>query len=607
MLDLKHFKMAWALLDARERRVAVIVLGLTLVAALFAALMVGSILPFLTVLADPGRIHSVPILASIYSRFGFSTDFQFLIALGVASLLVILVGSALQIVRTWAVARFVMMRIHALSNRLLAAYLHQPYDFFLHRHSGELSTKVLAESQQVVVQFFRPVADIIASGLTIIAVVALLIVVDPIVALVSFAIFGGAYGAVLLTSRRTANMFGEQRIRANQERYKIVNEALGGIKSIKISGREDFYADRYKTPSQKMASAMAKISVLQETPQYAMQFIAFGGGILLCLALLGSAGSTDIGGLAEILPLLGAFALGAQRMIPEFSKFFASVVQIQAGGSAVASIYADMELSRKNAPTIEAQLSPLPFKHELRLEQVSFQYPDSDQPGLDAITFSIRAGEKIGVVGTTGAGKTTLGDVIMGLLRPQSGNIVVDGTVLTDANLRAWQRSLGYVPQEIFLADVTITENIALGLLPKQIDMERVKRAAAIAQIDGMVRDTLPDGYDTRIGERGVRLSGGQRQRIGIARALYYDADLIIFDEATSALDNLTERDVMEAIEALPGNKTVLMIAHRLTTLRKCDRIVLLKRGRVSAIGTWDELAHGNDEFGALLASVDAN
>jgi len=606
VLDLKHFKMAWTLLDTRERRVAVIVLGLTLVAALFAALMVGSILPFLTVLADPTRIHSVPILASIYNQFNFTTDFQFLIALGVASLLVILVGSALQIVRTWAVARFVMMRIHALSNRLLAGYLHQPYEFFLHRHSGALSTKVLAESQQVVMQFFKPISDIIASGLTILAVVAILVAVNPAVALIAFGIFGGAYGAVLIFSRRTIKRLGQQRLKTNQERYKIVNEALGGIKSIKISGREDFYANRYKTPSHEMASALASISVLQETPQYAMQVIAFGGGIMLSLVLLNSSGSADAAGLAEILPLLGVFALGAQRMIPEFSKFFAGVVQIQAGTPAVESIYKDLGRTTTSSQVANVQTPPLRFTRELRLEQVSYQYPGSNQAGLDQITLTIKAGEKIGIIGSTGAGKTTLGDVIMGLLRPQSGQIFVDGTALTDDNLRAWQRSLGYVPQEIFLADVTITENIALGLSSNRIDMERVQRAAEIAQIDRLVRDTLPDGYDTRIGERGVRLSGGQRQRIGIARALYHDADLIIFDEATSALDNLTERDVMEAIEALPGAKSVVMIAHRLTTLRKCDRIVLLKQGRVSAIGSWDELARNNEEFGQLLASVEA-
>jgi len=597
--------MAWSLLDRREQRNGLLVLGIIILAALSSAVMVGSILPFLTVLADPGRIHSTPILAYLYERLGFGSDFHFLIALGVASLLVILGGSALQIIRAWTVARFVMMRIHSLSNRLLAGYLDQPYEFFLSRHSGSLSTKVLAESQQVVTQFFKPTADIIASGLTVLAIIALLVAVNPGVALLSFAMFGGLYGAVLASSRVTTRKLGQLRLSSNKELFQIANEVLGGIKSIKISGREDFYASRYKGPSQRMAKAMATINVLQETPQHAMQIIAFGGGIVLCLVLLNSAGSADIGGLAEILPLLGVFALGAQRMMPEFSKFFSGLVQIQFGGAAVESIYQDIGRAGAKIRVAEADPVPLPFKRELRLEQIDYQYPGSERPGLQQISLTIRAGEKIGVVGTTGAGKTTLGDVIMGLLRPQSGQIIVDGTVLTDDNLRSWQRSLGYVPQDIFLADVTITENIALGLAASRIDMDRVHRAAEIAQIDRLVRETMPDGYDTRIGERGVRLSGGQRQRLGIARALYHDADLIIFDEATSALDNLTERDVMDAIEALPGAKTVVMIAHRLTTLRKCDRIVLLKHGRVAAVGSWDELARNNDEFGELVASLE--
>ena len=601
MIDLAIWKKAWALLDARERRNAWITLSVVILGALSSALMVGSVLPFLAVLSDPGRIEQVPALAWAYETFGFSSDYTFLVALGLASFVVILLTSLMQIVNTYVVSRFSTMRVHSISHRLLSAYLRQPYAFFLNRHSGEMGTRVLAESQQMVQQFLRPAAELIASTFTVCAIVGLLLWVEPLVAVIAFAILGGIYGAVYAFSRRLLKRFGYARVKANSERFRIANEALGGIKDIKLLGCERAYAARYAVPSMRMARAMLGIQVTSQLPQYVLQSVAFGGIILLCLLLLDPQGLASGAALGGILPLLGVFAFAGQRLMPELSKLYRSLAQLQSGAAAVDVIHDDLLDKAGSGILPRSAPSGLGLARSLEFAAVSYRYPNAEQAGLKDISLEIRAGEKIGIVGGTGAGKTTLADLMLGLLAPTQGRIIVDGVPVTEANLRAWQQSVGYVPQDIFLTDASVTDNIALGVPPQDIDRRRAEEAACIAQLDPFIRAELPDGYETKMGERGVRLSGGQRQRVGIARALYHDADLIVFDEATSALDNLTEREVITAIDALPGDKTVVMIAHRLSTVKQCNRIVVLEAGCVVDVGSWADLVSRNAAFRALV------
>lgn len=596
MIDLATLKKAWAMLDGRERRNAWILLGLIILAALSSAAMVGSVMPFLSVLSDPEGIRDVPALSWAYEVGGFTSDFGFLVALGVASLAVIVVSNALQILRTWAVARFTLMRIFTLSHRLLAAYLRQPYEYFLDHHTGEMSTQILSESQVVVNQFFRPCAEVIAATMTVFTIVALLIWVNPYVALISFSVLGVLCGGIFRLTRAHINRKGQVRAASNRERYRLANEALGGVKVIKLLGREGAYLDRYRQPAERMARAIVSIQVLSAIPQYMIQAVGFGGVILLCLVLMDPSGLESGQALGGILPILGVFALAAQRLLPELSKIYGGLASLNAGGPAVDTVYADL-MMKSGGALLKSQPKPLGLKKELHLKNVCYSYPSAKHVGLRDISVNIRAGEKIGVVGSTGAGKTTLADIILGLLRPHEGSIVADGSDVTDENLRAWQQTIGYVPQDIFLTDASVAENIALGLTLQEIDNDCLYRAAEIAQIDTFIRNDLPQGYQTLVGDRGVRLSGGQRQRIGIARALYHNADLIVFDEATSALDNLTERDVMKAIEALPGSNTAIMIAHRMNTVKACDRILVLDKGYLVGLGSWDELASSSEHF----------
>ena len=601
MIDFSIWKKAWALLDARERRNAWIVLGIIIVGALASAVMVGSVMPFLAVLADPSKIETTPALAWAYDAFGFTTTYGFLVGLGLVSFAVIVLSSLIQIARSWAVARFSMMRMHSISHRLLATYMAQPYAFFLNRHSGEMGPRVLSETGQVVMQFLRPAAEFVAAFMTTMAIFGLLLWVEPLVAVLAFAVLGGIYGAIYLGTRRMLRRLGRVRVAANTARFRFANESLTGIKDIKLLGREWTYVDRYNGPSIRMAETQVKVLVVSSVPHFALQAVALGGIILLCLVFIDPAGVEPAAALGGLLPILGVFAFAGQRLLPEISTLYQSLAQIQVGSASVEAVHEDFVLSRAGAQLSRDPVNGLSLRKSLRLEGVFYSYPNSEQSGVRDVSLTIRAGEKIGIVGTTGAGKTTLADVILGLLEPTQGRLVVDETVIAPDNLRSWMQSVAYVPQDIFLMDAPVAENIALGVPPDEIDFERIRKAAQIARIDRFVEGELPKGYQTQIGERGVLLSGGQRQRIGIARAMYHDADLIVFDEATSALDNLTEAEVMEAIDALPGDKTVVMIAHRLSTVKRCDRIIVLDEGRVVGCDTWTALMSGNAAFQRIV------
>lgn len=607
MIDISTIKKAWALLDAREKRHAWIVLGVILVGAMSSAVMVGSIMPFLAVLAAPSRIETTPALSWAYDTFGFTSIYSFLIALGIGSFAVILLSSLIQIAKTWAVTRFTTMRVHSISHRLLGAYLGQPYAFFLNRHSGEMGPRILSESSQVVQQFLLPIADFIAAVLTTLAIVGLLIWVEPVVASIAFAVLGGIYGAVYLFTRRKLKLLGQVRVAANRERFRMANEALTGIKDIKLLGRELAYQTRYARPSLRMAKTLVLSNVFSSVPPLALQAMALGGIILLCVVLIDPAGIASGAALGSLLPVLGVFAFAGQKLMPELSRIYGSLAKMQAGTAAVDAVHEDLVLHNKQGRTLKDAPEAIGLKEYLLLDGISFTYPDADRAGVHNVTLTIRAGEKIGIVGSTGAGKTTLADLVLGLLEPYAGRMVADGTLIGEDTLRAWTAGVGYVPQDIFLTDAPIAENIALGIDPQEIDYARMHKAARIAQIDGFICRELPEGYQTHIGERGIRLSGGQRQRIGIARALYHDADLIVFDEATSALDNLTEREVMGAIDALPGDKTVLMIAHRLSTVKRCDRIIVMEKGRVVGCGSWTVLMKSNVAFQRIASFAEAD
>lgn len=597
MVNREIYRMAWAMLDKREKQNAFLVLVIVVLSAILSAAMVGSIAPFLSVLADPESIKRIAPLQWAYEKGSFTSGHDFLIVLGVFSIGLVVVANAFQVLRVFVVSRFVFMRSHSISHKLLKSYLSRPYSYFLVNHSGEMGTKLLAESQQVVQQFYRPAAEACAAVLTTAALLFVMLYANFVVSLSVFAGLGGIYGVSILVSRRKVRRMGADRAKANTERYKIANEGLGGIRDIKILGRERFYLNRYAAPSRKMAETQAGVAVISQVPQYIMHGAAFSGLILACLVILGDPGSVNRGVIANTLPTIGLLVFAGQRMIPELSKLFQSLTMLAYGAAAVKRVHTDLFGHTHTEKLPANRPKPTGLKSTLQLKDVSFCYESNGKPGLSDVSLQINAGERIGIVGTTGAGKSTLANILLGLILPTEGKMVVDGTTISAEKLRAWQATVGYVPQEIFLVDASVRENIALGVVREQIDESRIIEAAKIAQIHEFVTTQLSDGYDTEVGERGIRLSGGQRQRIGIARALYNNADLIVFDEATSALDNVTETEVMRAIDDLPWDKTLIVIAHRLSTLRNCNRILVLDKGRVAGFASWAELQRENEVF----------
>ena len=581
---------AVALLTPAERRSGALVVAIGILAAITSAGMVGSVLPFLTVLSDPDSISEIGALNRAYTVLGYTSARDFLVGLGVFSVLAIVFSSAVQMLKTFAVARFTSALVQSLSCRLLERYLGQPYEFFIDRHSGELSATLLDEASELVRQFFRPAEEFVSALLTTFAVIAVLAWIDARTAFLAVALIGGAYGASFAVVRRQIRRIGKERAAANRIRYQAASEALQGIKDVKVLGRERAFLDRFNAPSNTIRQATTRVRVLSEMPRHVIHAAVFTAIVALCLALIPQGELRTGTALAEILPILGVFALGGQRLMPELQRLYAALTSLQYAAAAVDRVSADLSDLPAPEPEPDSPTERLPLKHSLELENVTYRYARSKDAGVFGITARIQRAERIGIVGVSGAGKTTLADIVLGLLTPTSGAMRADGVTIDAGNRRAWQKSVGYVPQDIFLAQGSVAENIAFGLAAQDIDRSLVRDCAIAAQLHDFVSTALPNGYDTDIGERGIRLSGGQRQRIGIARALYRDADLIVFDEATSALDSLTEAEVMQALQALEGRKTILIIAHRLSTLDLCDRILVLRDGLAVGMGTHAEL-----------------
>ncbi len=594
---------AYKLLTKRERRALLVLMGVISVAGLGAAGMVASIFPFLSVLSDPGQIERVATLSWVYQTFGFETQYDFLVAMAVMSLVAVVIANCLQVLRAFMVARFTADISRRIGQRLFDRYIRQDYSHFLTRNSNEIRTQILGESVQVVNQFLKPVAEIVSAVISVSAISAVVIWINPVVALSAFALLGGCYGVIYLAIRMRLTKLGRERVHANKKKFRTVGESLDGIKNIKLYDAETQVSRDYEVHARRFAASQIRMQVLTESPQFLLQILAFGGIILLCLLIVDplslSSGST----ISEVVPLLGVFAFAGQRILPELGRLFRSLGQLRFGSAVVDSLYGGM--SETPLPvTRRGTIAPRIRLHEsIALEGVCFSYPGSHTAGLTDINLHVRAGETIGIAGGSGAGKTTLADILLGLLRQNTGEIRIDGTSLSHEDRVRWRQSVSYVPQNIFLLDADITSNIAYGMPRDEIDIARVRQVARDAQLDSFITQELKDGYDTQLGERGVRLSGGQQQRIGIARALYRDADVIVLDEATSALDTLTERSVMEAIEGLHGHKTIFVIAHRMSTLTGCDRVVLLEKGRVAGQGSWEEMARESEIFRAMLSS----
>jgi ABC-type multidrug transport system fused ATPase/permease subunit len=599
MLDtIRKFR---ALLDARERRNAVILFGMILITGVLEAVGVGSLMPFLSVLSNPEVVQENAYLAYAYQALGFTDTHSFLLFLGTGVFLVVVFGLSIKALTQYALARFTHMRNYSLSTRLLRGYLARPYSWFLNRHSADLGKTILSEVQQVITQSLIPTAQFVAQTVIALCLLGMVLVVDPLMALLAAGLLGGAYGGIYIALRAYLSRIGTDRVRANQERFQIAQEALGGIKEVKAAGLEAGYLAGFRKPAHRFARHQAGNMIAGQVPRFALEALAVGGMLAVVLVLLATRG----GDLAQVLPTIGVFAFAGMRLLPALQQVYQNATKMRFGKPALDALYKDLVTTDLDAESYRKlyqayTATPLGLRQGLDLVGVSYCYPGATRPALQEVSLHIPANSTVGFVGATGAGKTTAVDVILGLLPPETGVLRVDGVDITPENVASWQRSLGYVPQQIFLADDTVSANIAFGVSVQEVDQTAVERAARIAELDEFVRQELPQGYATMVGERGVRLSGGQRQRIGIARALYHDPDVLILDEATSALDNVTEKSVMQAVHNLGSTKTVILIAHRLSTVQDCDQIFMLEHGHLRSQGTYAELLEQSRGFRSM-------
>ncbi|MCI0577822.1 MAG: ABC transporter ATP-binding protein/permease [Chloroflexi bacterium] len=603
MLD--TIRKIYYLLTPRERWQALALLVAITATGLLEVLGVASILPFMSLLAQPEIIQENEWLSRVYNSLGFSSSHSFLMFLGFLVLGLMVLTNSLLAATNWLMERFVWNKHHELSRLLLKGYLARPYASFLNRNTAELSKNVLLEAYYLSRSVLSPLMELVASFVSTLFIVGLLVVVDSVLTLAVAGGLGGAYVAIYLALRRKIGRIGKKRQAADAMRFKTTNEALGGIKDVKVLGREAHFVRRYAGPSKDYAGYMATNAAISSLPRYLLETLAFGGILLIVLYLMSSRGDVR-----QIIPIVGLYAFAGYRVMPAFKTMFKSLTQIRFQQATVEILYREL---RENEPALQEEsrqagaAKRLSLQKAIELQAITFAYPGAMKPSIENIHLTIPYRQSIALVGPTGAGKTTLVDVFLGLFMPQEGCLMVDGVPISPENVRNWQAMLGYVPQHIFLADDTVTRNIAFGVPDEEIDQAAVERAARIANLHDFIMEELPHGYETLVGERGVRLSGGQRQRIGIARAVYHDPDVLVLDEATSALDSITEGAVLQAIENIAQTKTMIVIAHRLSTVRNCDVIYLMDKGSILVQGTYDELLQSNQQFQLMVQAASNN
>jgi ABC-type bacteriocin/lantibiotic exporter with double-glycine peptidase domain len=578
------------LLTPYERKRVKLLLIMSIIMALLDMIGVASILPLIAVLANPGVIETNIFLNKIFqvsSVFGVENSQQFLFLLGLLVFLIVVSSLAFKALTIFRQAQFAEMCQYTLSKRLVEGYLNQPYSWFLSHHSADLGSTILSEVNQVTSGGLAPIMELISRSFVAVALITLLVIADPKLTFIVGITLGVAYFLIYSLIRRYLNRVGGERLKNNKLRFKSISEAFGAAKEVKVGGLEQIYLKRYSDPAQIFARINSTVSIISSLPRYFLEAIAFGGILIIILYLM-----TQTNDFSNVLPIISLYVFAGYRLIPALQQIYVSFNQITFAGPSIDKMYDDV----KNLKSLDLNQDQdaLSLNKTITLKNIQYNYPNSSRVTLKDINLSIPAKTTVGLVGATGSGKTTTVDIILGLLEAQKGTLEVDGKIINKQNSRAWQHCIGYVPQHIFLSDDTVAANIAFGVEPKNINQAAVEKASKIANLHEFVVDELSQQYQTTIGERGIRLSGGQRQRIGIARALYHNPIVLILDEATSSLDNETEKAVMDAVNNIGKEITIILIAHRLNTVKNCDIIFKLDKGQIIDQGTFDKIINNN-------------
>jgi ABC-type multidrug transport system fused ATPase/permease subunit len=574
-MGLSSARKFWQLLNAAEHRKAIILLGLTIVGMGLETLGIGFVVPVMALITQPDYVERIPVLRSLSAALGNPGSAALAVGAMLALTAIFVVKNCFLAFLTWYQTRFAYGVQVRLSQQLFQEYLGQPYSFHLQRNSAQLIRNVTGEVDILRGSALIPATMLLSEAFVLAGLFTLLIAVEPVGALIVIGVLGGAAWASYRLTRTYVTRWGQARQRHEGARIQHLQQGFGGVKDVKLYGRETQFLGLYRAHNEGNARAGRLQFTFLQFPRMWLELLAVSGLAILVLSMVAQGRP-----LTSVLPTLGLFAAAAFRVLPSVNRILTSVQSLRFGVPAINTLHAELNLAK---PVPVVATAPSSFKSVLELHDVTFAYSGAAKPALQSVSLSVRCGETVGFIGASGSGKSTLVDVVLGLLTPDAGKVCVDGRDIK-SDPRSWQDQVGYVPQSIYLTDDTLRRNVAFGLPDELVDEAAVERALRAAQLDEFVR-SLPNGLDTIVGERGVRLSGGQRQRIGIARALYHDPAVLVLDEATSSLDMETERGVIASVIALQASKTILIVAHRLSTVAHCDRLYRMEHGAVAEEG----------------------
>ena len=590
----KMIRQLFSLLSAQQVKQFYILQVLVVVMAFTELLGIASIAPFMALVGDISILEKSNVFAELYQISGLTDPMDFVFYTGLLVLLALTVSTLVSMFTIWKLALYGTSVGVEIADRLYAYYMQEDWQFHASGSSAQLTKQVSTEAMRITGGIIQPLMQMNAKVVLAVLISVSILIYNPVIAIVGLLIFALAYFLLYKLVRKKLVSNGQKISQVSTARFRLMNEGFGGIKDVLLLNRSHDFVKRFEESGTIYARALGLNAGISQVPRYFMELIAFGSMIGLVLLLI----QWHEGNLGAVLPILAVYALAAFKLLPALQQIYSSLAQIKGNLAAFEAVKGDLERSIDNQKSITKETLPIrtELKKQITLSNIQFSYPGKPKPAVNGVTMTIPANSVVGLVGSTGSGKSTLIDLLLGLLTPQSGHLYIDDTCITTENKRAWQNTLGFVPQSIFLSEGTIAENIAFGLPAADIDIKQVNKTLKLAHLTELV-EQLPDGVNTKVGERGVQLSGGQRQRIGIARALYHEADILVFDEATSALDGITEKIIMDAIHDFSGQKTIVMIAHRLKTVQKCDIIYLMEQGKIIDQGTYQELLEKNVQF----------
>lgn len=583
------------ILDKKEKVQLFLILLLIIFTAFIEMLGIASIMPFITLVANPNMIYENDFLNKLYIFLNISNQNNFLFTLGIIVFLLLSISLAIRAFTNYFQIRFVYMLEHTLGKKILENYLYQPYSWFLNNHSSNLVKNILSEVQLVVEKLISPLMILISQSIVVLTLSTLLLIVEPILALSTIMILGTLYFVIYKISSRSLKKFGSESVKANKERYIIVTDAFGAIKNLKAGSLENTYLQHFIKPSETYVKNRIFLGIASQIPRFILEGIILGGMLIVLLYLLRRTGNFE-----NTLPILSLFAFIGYRLTPAMQQIFGAISSLKFAGPALKNLN-NSALIPKACKVDKNHTMPFKLEKKISLNCISFFFPNKNKPTIKKISMTVDANSIVGIIGKTGSGKTTLADIILGLLEPQNGLLEVDNILINKSNVQSWQKIIGYVPQDIFLFDKTIGSNITFCDDPDKIDKDNLVFASKVANLHNFIIKELPNGYSTVIGERGVRLSGGQRQRIGLARAIYRRPKLLILDEATSSLDNLTENLIINQIKKLNYKVTIILIAHRLSTVKICDNIYMMDKGEIIANGSYEDLKSKSSLFNEMI------